>query len=279
MKEFYRQATSEELQFYQHTLYPLQDRVFEIASVYGDRLYLTGGTALVRFYFNHRLSEDLDFFTTTDDLKRIANDFSARLNDNGFSTEIEALEVYFARLYIIEADYRLKIEFAREYNLIGRLMETDKGILINSLEDLGANKITAFEDRAEIKDIIDLYYITQKISLEKLFDLASIKRVPVAYENLLSINLRGISGRALTALELDEKSLSDFVNNLKLKTELEVKKKEQAALKNIQPVVEKLLWDFPREDRNINKYSIPVLKRRLGSLIFPERMALQKLLH
>ncbi|MCD4795127.1 MAG: nucleotidyl transferase AbiEii/AbiGii toxin family protein [Bacteroidales bacterium] len=24
--------------------------------------YLTGGTALVRFYLNHRYSEDLDFF-------------------------------------------------------------------------------------------------------------------------------------------------------------------------------------------------------------------------
>ena len=65
------------------------------------------------------------------------------------------------------------------------------------------------------------------------------------------------------------------MDNFKLKTELEVKK-EQVALKNIQPVVEKLLGDFPREDRNINKYSIPVLKRRQDSLILPERLALQE---
>jgi predicted nucleotidyltransferase component of viral defense system len=30
------------------------------------RFYLTGGTALSEFYFQHRLSEDLDFFSEYD---------------------------------------------------------------------------------------------------------------------------------------------------------------------------------------------------------------------
>lgn len=278
MKEFYRKATDEELQFYYQELYPLQDKVFEIATVYDDKLYLTGGTALSRFYFNHRLSEDLDFFTTTADLRYIANDLAGRLNDAGFVIEIEALEIYFARFYIVNPDYRLKVEFVREYNLTGALTKTAKGIFVNDLNDIGANKITAFEDRTEIKDVIDLYYLTQKVSLENLFVLADKKRMPVAYENLLGFNTTGISGRVLITQDLDEQKLTDFVNHLKLKTELEVKKKEKVALKNIQGVVEKLLWDFPREDRNINTYSTPVLKRRLSKLKLPERLALQKVL-
>jgi hypothetical protein len=278
MKEFYRAASDEELQFFQQTLYPLQDSIFEVVSIYAEKLYLTGGTALARFYFNHRLSEDLDFFTTTDDLRRLVNDLSAQLDKRGFWVEIDALEVYFARIYIVTAEARLKIEFAREFNLVGRLLKTDKNIFINDLEDIGANKVTAFEDRAQIKDIIDLYYITQTIPLERLFELADLKRVPIAYENLLTINVAGISGQALITSDLPEKTLIDFVHDLKSKTEAEIKKKEAAALKNIQTVVEKLLWDFPRETRNINPYSRPVLQQRLKGLKLPEQMALKKVL-
>ncbi|MCI0519819.1 MAG: nucleotidyl transferase AbiEii/AbiGii toxin family protein, partial [Chloroflexi bacterium] len=45
--------------------FDLQDRFLErfFASPIGERFYLTGGTALARFYFNHRESLDLDLFT------------------------------------------------------------------------------------------------------------------------------------------------------------------------------------------------------------------------
>jgi predicted nucleotidyltransferase component of viral defense system len=278
MKEFYRKATLEELQFYQQKLYPLQDQVFATGALYGDQLYLTGGTALARFYFHHRLSEDVDFFVLTDDLKQLVNDLSARLHQQGGLIEIEKLEVYFARIYLVTDQISLKIEFAREFNLLGDLVQTAYGIFVNSLEDLGANKITAFEDRAQIKDILDLYYLTRQIPLEQLFILADHKRVPVAYENLLTINTTGISGQALLTIDLNEQDIMDFVNELKLKTEAEIKKKEQEALEHLQQIVIKLLWDFPRERRSINKYSIPVLKQRLSQLRLPERVALQKVL-
>jgi predicted nucleotidyltransferase component of viral defense system len=84
MQQFYRTATSDEIRFYENRLYPLQDRVFEITSVYEDQLYLIGGTALARFHFNHRFSEDLDFFTDTDDLKRIATESRKRFQLRGY---------------------------------------------------------------------------------------------------------------------------------------------------------------------------------------------------
>ncbi len=154
MKKFYRKATAEELRFYQERLYPLQDKVFEVVSAYGDKLYLTGGTALSRFYFDHRLSEDLDFFTPTNDLKEIADDLRLRLVDQGFVVEVGKLEIYFARLFIVQENYKLKIEFAKEFNLFDPLLKTDKNIFVNSLQDIGVNKITAFEDRATIKDMV-----------------------------------------------------------------------------------------------------------------------------
>lgn len=43
-------------------LYQLQDKFLDWWKTLGKPFYLTGGTALWRFYLNHRYSEDLDFF-------------------------------------------------------------------------------------------------------------------------------------------------------------------------------------------------------------------------
>ncbi len=48
--------------YYQEKLYPLQNKVLSIIQASGAEFYLTGGTALSRFYLQHRYSEDLDFF-------------------------------------------------------------------------------------------------------------------------------------------------------------------------------------------------------------------------
>ena len=62
-------ATPEEIEFYEKVLYPAQDKILNaIGEVFGDAFYLTGGTALSRFYFHHRLSEDLDLFTETENM-------------------------------------------------------------------------------------------------------------------------------------------------------------------------------------------------------------------
>lgn len=276
IQAYYRQATTDDLDFYQNVLYPLQDQVFAIARVYEQNLYLTGGTALARFHFQHRLSEDLDFFTTTDDLKVIANDLRLRLIEAGYTIEVEKLDLYFARFYIIQPNATLKVEFAKEFNLVDPLQQTKVGIYLNSLEDIGANKITAFEDRAAIKDIIDLYYITQQLPFTRLFELADRKRIPIAYEELLALNTMGITGQALLTKAVSATTLNAFVAELVTATEDEVKKKELIRTNNLEPLVRRLLWEFPPERRTINPFSIPVLRQRLATLPLPDRHALAK---
>ena len=46
-------------------LYSLQDRVLDKVFSVEDEFYLTGGTALSRFYKAKRYSDDLDFFTNS----------------------------------------------------------------------------------------------------------------------------------------------------------------------------------------------------------------------
>lgn len=283
-----RTATQQELDFYGNKLYPLQDTIFSLLKGQKD-IYLTGGTALARFYFNHRLSEDLDIFikiASTDTLEIInaekrADTYAKELAGKLSRTHNIVNERYsntFSRFYVQTDDISLKIDFAREYNHVGELIQQPEGFYINNLEDIGAAKIAAFEDRCEIKDIVDLFYLTQQIPLPRLFELADLKRVPVDYENLLTINTQGITGAALLGKQIPAQKLTDFIDTLRNLAELEVKKKEQEALIQIDKIIKMSLWDFPDELKTINPYSIPVLKRRLSQMPLPQRNALKKLL-
>jgi hypothetical protein len=198
------------------------------------------------------------------------------LEDRGFATHVEQLDIYFARFFVLQQEVGLKIDFMRDYHLTEPLLPVSQGVFTNTLEDIGANKVTAFEDRAEIKDIVDLFYITQQLPLAHLFALADQKRIPIAYEHLLTINTQGVSGQALLIRPLAAEELTTFVAELKQQTEAEVQKKEQIAGEQLEQVIARLLWDFPREDRKLTLFSQPVLRRRLDHLPLPERRALVK---
>ena len=49
-------------------LYALQDKMLAFVFSLENSFYLTGGTALHRFYYNARYSDDLNFITSSDDL-------------------------------------------------------------------------------------------------------------------------------------------------------------------------------------------------------------------
>jgi predicted nucleotidyltransferase component of viral defense system len=49
-------------QYYEESLYPLQNGVLNAISQSGTDFFLTGGTALSRAYYHHRYSDDLVFF-------------------------------------------------------------------------------------------------------------------------------------------------------------------------------------------------------------------------
>jgi hypothetical protein len=288
MKNLYRIATPEEIRRYQETLYPLQDTILALLPTFDD-FYLTGGTALARFYLHHRVSEDLDLFIKVrkeDDLqinrqKKRADVYAqdlVSLLSRTYEISDEVYDFYYSRFYVKTMDWTMKIDVVREHLHYGELVKTSDGFYLNNLEDIAATKIAAFEDRAEMKDIIDLWYLTQQIPFAKLFELADLKRVPVAYEHLLTINTQGISGMALLTKPIDEQELTMFIEVLKKETENEIKKKEHLSMNEIEKIIAMNLWDFPREFRNLNPHSIPVLKRRLPKLPLPKRNVLERLL-
>ena len=52
--------------YYEEKLYPLQNGVLNIVKSAKTPFFLTGGTALSRYYTHHRYSDDLDFFVNND---------------------------------------------------------------------------------------------------------------------------------------------------------------------------------------------------------------------
>lgn len=269
-----RMATDKEIDFYEKKLYPLQDKVFEkVSNIFGKKLYLTGGTALARFYLFHRYSEDLDFFTTENNISEITDYLADELKNN-YNTLIVKNDKWFGRIIIEDI---LKIEIVKEYHIIGDLIKTDKGIYVNSLEDIGTNKITAFEDRTALKDIIDLFYILKQIDIQKLFEYADIKRMPISYEDLLAFNTQELAGEVTLIKPIDNEELLNFIKDLKFKTEENVKKKEEMI--DLDKEIKAYLWDFPLDRKIISKTSESLLINRLWQMPLPLKRVLARRLN
>lgn len=179
-----RHATTEEQSFYEKVLYPLQDEVLSLLKT--DRFYLSGGTALSRWHYNHRYSDDLDFFFRGDIFPK--EEFSvsyrevvARLAAN-FQVDAVIDGEYYKRIFILKHNTALKIEFIFEnYSHCGDYLKIND-CLIDSAENIAVNKITAVQDRKTVKDFVDLYFLLQDFEFDQLLLDAAKKIVPLDYE-------------------------------------------------------------------------------------------------
>jgi len=135
-----------------------------------DDFFLTGGTALSVFYLHHRASEDLDFFTIGHvDLARISETLSRIYQQN-----LRLLQSSTSFLsYLIN---NVKVDFVidplsetkRPYH---HTLKNGKTLLIDLIDNISSNKLTAMVSRFELKDLIDFYFISKTYwnHSEKLF--------------------------------------------------------------------------------------------------------------
>lgn len=145
-------------------LTPLQSdflRAF-FANPIGKQFFLTGGTALAAFYFQHRLSEDLDLFTTQDgaleQMRRELPALARRLQcslASGISTPT------LAQFFLTRHDASVMIDLVRDVDVQFGEPRVYDGVIVDAVENIGANKITAIFGRTDAKDFVDLYFILQ----------------------------------------------------------------------------------------------------------------------
>lgn len=140
--------------------------------------YLTGGTALAEYYLQHRLSEDLDFFSEQEvDTQSVAAFFAKNKMRLGIR-ETDFQQSFNRNLFFVSlGDDVIKTEFT--YFPFPRIEQKLKKneLFIDSLEDIAANKLFTIYQKPRSRDFIDLYLILQKTgqTLDDLIKKTSMK--------------------------------------------------------------------------------------------------------
>lgn len=136
-----------------------------------ENFYLAGGTGL-SLHLGHRFSIELVLFspdeaaidsTQRDSLRILLNDPSLVITYDVDVTFVAAWRGVGISLF------RLPL-----YPLVQQPLLLD-GIPLATIPEIGAMKLAAIIDRGTRKDMVDLYYILQVVSLETIFDVASVK--------------------------------------------------------------------------------------------------------
>lgn len=144
----------------------------------GQPFFLTGGTALAGFYLHHRLSDDLDLFTTdTAALEMGARAVQQLGTDLGYSTKLTMSATWMKRVEIyVPNSQPLRVELVRDIDVQFGSHQVCEGIIVDSILNIAVNKVTTIFGRAAIKDLIDLYFLLQAgYTLPPLFELARQK--------------------------------------------------------------------------------------------------------
>lgn len=120
---------------------------------------MTGGTALSEFYFKHRFSEDLDFFSETDfDAKKLMV-FISEIGDNLKLKRIEQQNLSGQNTFYLYSTPKkfVKLDFAHfPFPHFGKFKKYNK-LKISSVEDMTINKLHAITTRQRSRDYLDLF--------------------------------------------------------------------------------------------------------------------------
>lgn len=183
--------------FYTESLYPLQDGVLKIVKDLKIPFYLTGGTALSRVYFNHRFSDDLDFFVNNDPgfLTYVRN-FMEAVQEPSQNSHISidiaktVTSERFVQLIVQREKVNLKIDFVNDISVHLGQPIVDSGFgYVDNWENILSNKLSAIF-RFETKDIVDLWVISKNMEFNwgKMLENALQKEAalnPIEVYNIL----------------------------------------------------------------------------------------------
>lgn len=137
-----------------------------------DRFYLTGGTALSGFYYNHRESLDIDLFTPYDlDLSEITH-LLFRSQKRLKWIRIEKARGLGGNNFILHFPEKdtLRVDFFYYTFEPLKRRKVWKGLKIDSLEDIATNKLDMILSRKKMRDYVDLYFLMnrEKYTMERL---------------------------------------------------------------------------------------------------------------
>ncbi|MEW6528454.1 MAG: nucleotidyl transferase AbiEii/AbiGii toxin family protein [Candidatus Micrarchaeota archaeon] len=177
----------------------LQDEITELLYGIENDIILHGGTSVWRCYGGNRFSEDLDFYCAN--VKKIEHNFKKAAKSRGLSILKfkKTKNLIFCKVSNRNSEVRIEINFARLKTAISKPFEKTDGtfmeVLTLSPEELVLEKISAYQNRRFIRDIYDIYHLSNYVNDEKIGErmitfFASLEK-PVDEENLNSIVYSG----------------------------------------------------------------------------------------
>jgi len=142
---------------------------------------LAGGTSLALRY-NHRISIDIDLFSSTTigkiGFEAIQKKLKLHYQDSLKFCELinaESGNQYcFLRALINKEGNDIKVEFIQNIQIL-EPVELYESVKIISIKDIGMMKLMSASSRKAKKDIYDLDFITEEYELEILLDLLKVK--------------------------------------------------------------------------------------------------------
>jgi len=188
-------------------LYKLQDEVLNVVFQTEHEFYLTGGTCLSRFYMAKRYSDDLDFFTNQSPRYSFALRNIKRVLQEKFQLKVEVESKDFTRFKI---DEFLQVDFVNDISYrFGEPVFSENNYLLDTIENILSNKITAVIGRDNPKDIFDIYLIWKfyKFDCKEILNAAHQK---AAFSNEeLIVRLKSFPHELLQEIKIIDKTFLD----------------------------------------------------------------------
>jgi predicted nucleotidyltransferase component of viral defense system len=161
-------------------LYQMQDEVLELVFSCNNSFYLTGGTALHRFYYHYRYSNDLDFFCPQTVL------FSEFIQEILQKVEYFTYEVQTRDFHRIRFKNYLQVDFVNDRVYREGISKIFGKYKIDNLMNILTNKMTAIIGRDEAKDVFDIVSIAknENFNWEEILSIAN-KKEQISVETLI----------------------------------------------------------------------------------------------
>lgn len=131
-----------------------------------QNFYFTGGTALSVSYLQHRYSEDLDFFCDHQFDSQIVLNLMNSLKDK-YHFHFQAESIENVHMYFIQFPNKKELKVDFNYYPYKRIEKgaVEDGIMIDSLLDIAVNKLLTINQRADVKDFVDFYFLEPKFGI------------------------------------------------------------------------------------------------------------------
>ena len=158
-------------------IYSLQDQVIHSVMNPDNQFYLTGGTALHRFYYHARHSFDLDFFESEQmTFHEDVREATGSMRDNGLTVELVVTSRDFYRILV---NNTLKVDFVNDRVFRYGKSKVINGVRVDNIINILTNKLCAIVSRDEPKDVFDLFCIAfhERFNWDAILEIANKKAV------------------------------------------------------------------------------------------------------